>query len=64
MPSWFVLGEQDRNIPAALQRFMAERAGARRTVEIPGASHAIAVSQPDATAQPDPRGRAQMPVAA
>ena len=40
LPSWFVIGEEDRIIPAALQRFMAERAGARRTVEIPGASHA------------------------
>lgn len=51
VPSWFLIGEQDVNIPAALQRFMAERAGARRSVEIPGASHAIAVSQPEATAE-------------
>ena len=51
VPSWFVFGEQDRNIPAAVQHFMAERAGARRAVEIPGASHAIAVSQPDVVAQ-------------
>jgi pimeloyl-ACP methyl ester carboxylesterase len=29
---------------------MAERAGASRTVEIPGASHAITVSQPEAVA--------------
>jgi pimeloyl-ACP methyl ester carboxylesterase len=29
---------------------MAERADARRTVEISGASHAVAVSQPQATA--------------
>lgn len=50
LPSWFVIGEEDRIIPAELQRFMAERAGAQRTVEIPGASHAVAVSQPQATA--------------
>jgi pimeloyl-ACP methyl ester carboxylesterase len=50
LPSWFVIGEEDHNIPAQLQRFMAERAGAQRTVEIPGASHAVAVSQPQATA--------------
>jgi pimeloyl-ACP methyl ester carboxylesterase len=50
VPSWFLIGEEDRIIPAALQRFMAERAGARRTVGIPGASHAVAVSHPDATA--------------
>jgi pimeloyl-ACP methyl ester carboxylesterase len=51
VPSWFLIGEQDRNIPAELQRYMAERAGARRTIEVPGASHAITVSQPEATAQ-------------
>jgi pimeloyl-ACP methyl ester carboxylesterase len=51
LPSWFVIGEQDRNIPAAAQRFMAERAGAERVVEIAGASHAVAVSQPRATAE-------------
>ena len=50
LPSWFLIGEEDRNIPAALQRFLADRAGAQRTVEIPGASHAVAVSQPQATA--------------
>ena len=51
LPSWFMIGEQDRNIPAALQRFLAERAGARRAVEIPGASHAVAVSHPAETAE-------------
>jgi pimeloyl-ACP methyl ester carboxylesterase len=50
LPSWFVIGDQDLIIPAELQRFMAERAGAQRTLEIPGASHAVAVSQPQATA--------------
>ncbi|MGD9891286.1 MAG: alpha/beta fold hydrolase [Dehalococcoidia bacterium] len=49
-PSWFLFGDEDHHIPAALQRFMAKRAGARRTIEIPGASHAIAVSQAAATA--------------
>src|SRR5918996_243394 len=49
LPSWFVVGEEDRIIPAELQRFMAERAGPQRTVEIPGASHALPVSQPQAT---------------
>jgi pimeloyl-ACP methyl ester carboxylesterase len=51
VPSWFVFGEEDRNLPAALHRFLAERAGARRTVEIPGAAHALSVSQPEATAE-------------
>ncbi len=49
LPSWFLVGEEDRIIPPELQRFMAERAGARRRLEIPGASHAALVSQPQAT---------------
>jgi pimeloyl-ACP methyl ester carboxylesterase len=50
VPSRFVIGEEDHNIPAALQHFMAKRAGAHSTVEIPGASHAISVSHPQAVA--------------
>jgi pimeloyl-ACP methyl ester carboxylesterase len=50
LPSWFVIGEEDRSIPAAAQRYMAERAGAQRVVAVPGASHAISVSQPRLTA--------------
>ena len=49
VPSWFLIGEEDRIIPPALQRHMADRAGAQRTVAIEGASHAITVSRPDAT---------------
>jgi pimeloyl-ACP methyl ester carboxylesterase len=50
VPSWFVFGELDHNIPAGAHRAMAERAGARRTVEIPGASHVVGVSHPDEVA--------------
>jgi pimeloyl-ACP methyl ester carboxylesterase len=50
VPSRFLIGEEDRNIPAALQHYMAKRAGAHRTLEIPGASHAISVSHPEAVA--------------
>jgi len=50
VPSCFLIGEEDRIIPAELQRFMAERADGRLTVEIPGASHAALVSHPQATA--------------
>jgi len=50
LPSWFVVGEEDRIIPAELQRFMAERSGSQRMVEIRDASHALPVSQPQATA--------------
>jgi pimeloyl-ACP methyl ester carboxylesterase len=48
LPSWFVFGDQDMNIPAALHRFMAERAGAKTSRELAGASHALSVSEPDA----------------
>ena len=47
-PSWFVFGDKDQNMPIALHRFMAERADARRAVEIAGASHAVGVSRPEA----------------
>jgi pimeloyl-ACP methyl ester carboxylesterase len=50
IPSWFVFGEQDQNIPVALERFMADRAGAKATREMAGASHALSVSEPDAVA--------------
>ncbi|TDB97919.1 alpha/beta hydrolase [Actinomadura sp. 7K534] len=50
LPSWFVFGELDRNIPAEAHRFMAERASSRGTLEIAGASHAVGASQPDAVA--------------
>jgi pimeloyl-ACP methyl ester carboxylesterase len=43
--SWFVIGRDDRTIPVALHRFMAERAGAVRTVELP-ASHVLMISRP------------------
>jgi pimeloyl-ACP methyl ester carboxylesterase len=49
LPSWFLIGEDDRIIPAQLQRFMAERAGAQLTVGIAGASHALPVSEHQAT---------------
>jgi pimeloyl-ACP methyl ester carboxylesterase len=42
-----VFGEQDLNIPVALHRFMAERAGAKGTHEVAGASHALSVSRPE-----------------
>jgi len=50
VPSSFVIASEDRNIPAALQRSLAERANAATTIEIPGASHAVAVSHPKETA--------------
>jgi pimeloyl-ACP methyl ester carboxylesterase len=44
IPSWFIYGELDKNIPAAALGFMAKRAGARKTVAVPGASHVVMLS--------------------
>src|SRR4051794_27583797 len=52
VPTWFLIGEEDRIIPVDLQRYMAGRLDAQRTFVIPGASHAIAVSRPDAVVHP------------
>lgn len=46
VPSWFVWGSADRNIPAALHAFMAKRASAREAVEVPGSSHVVMISHP------------------
>jgi pimeloyl-ACP methyl ester carboxylesterase len=48
IPSWYLVAKQDQVIPAAAQRFMAERAGAR-TKEV-NASHVAMMSRPDAAA--------------
>jgi len=46
IPSWFVYGSADMVIPPAAHAFMAERAGARRTIDVRGASHVVMVSHP------------------
>ncbi|MFG3695402.1 alpha/beta fold hydrolase [Stutzerimonas stutzeri] len=50
VPSWFVYGTADKNIPEAALKFMAERAGSRKTLTIPGASHVVMTSHPDEVA--------------
>ena len=47
LPAYVIYGSADRNIPAEAQRFMAERAHARKTVAVEGGSHALMVSHPD-----------------
>ena len=47
-PSWYLVATDDRMIPPAAQRFMAQRAGAKATEH--AGSHAIYVSRPDAVA--------------
>jgi pimeloyl-ACP methyl ester carboxylesterase len=49
LPCWYLLCTEDKAIPPATQRFMAERANAR-IQEVP-ASHVSMVSQPEAATQ-------------
>jgi pimeloyl-ACP methyl ester carboxylesterase len=51
LPSWFIYGDRDLNIPPAAQAFMAERAGSKQTVVVKGASHVVMVSHADAVAR-------------
>jgi pimeloyl-ACP methyl ester carboxylesterase len=51
LPSYFVYGDGDKNIPSKALGFMAERAGSKRTVVIKGGSHVVMVSQPKAVAE-------------
>jgi pimeloyl-ACP methyl ester carboxylesterase len=46
IPSWYLLGREDRAVPPATQRFMARRAGSRITRI--HSSHASLVSHPRA----------------
>ncbi|SFP76990.1 hypothetical protein SAMN05443579_11553 [Variovorax sp. PDC80] len=48
MPSWSVYGDRDKNILPAAMAFMAERAHAKKTVMVKGASHVVMTSQPEA----------------
>ena len=51
VPSWFIFGELDHNIPAGAHRIMAERARSRETIEIAAASHVVGISHPGETAE-------------
>ena len=44
LPSWFIYGALDKNIPAAAHAYMAERAKAREVVKVNGASHVVMIS--------------------
>jgi len=48
IPSWFLYGSKDKNIPPAAHAYMAARAKAREVVQIEGASHVVMISHPDA----------------
>ncbi len=49
-PSWFIYGDRDLNIPAAVHAFMAKRANSKETIAVQGASHVVMISHPDAVA--------------
>ncbi|HEU4486118.1 MAG TPA: alpha/beta hydrolase [Povalibacter sp.] len=51
IPSWFIYGDQDRNIPPQVLAFMAERAKSRHTEAVRGASHVVMISHPQAVAK-------------
>jgi pimeloyl-ACP methyl ester carboxylesterase len=46
IPSWFVYGDEDRNIAPQASAFMADRAAAKEIVIVKGASHVVMVSNP------------------
>jgi pimeloyl-ACP methyl ester carboxylesterase len=49
VPSYFLIGTGDRNIPPALQDFMAKRARAKAVRHVQGASHLVMLSEPGIT---------------
>jgi pimeloyl-ACP methyl ester carboxylesterase len=46
LPSFTIYGELDRNIPAELVRYMADRAKTVKAVKIEDGSHALMISHP------------------
>lgn len=44
LPSYFVYGKLDKNIPAAVHAYMAQRAKSRKTLAVDGASHVVMIS--------------------
>jgi pimeloyl-ACP methyl ester carboxylesterase len=51
IPSWFIYGDNDKNIPAQAIAFMASRAHSKQTVVVKGASHVLMVSNPEPVAK-------------
>ncbi|WP_329156877.1 alpha/beta hydrolase [Streptomyces sp. NBC_01717] len=49
IPSFGLVAGADKAIPPALERFEYERAGAKKVVEVPGASHVVFISHPGIT---------------
>jgi pimeloyl-ACP methyl ester carboxylesterase len=51
IPSWFVYGDHDTAIPPKLHAWMANRAHARETIVVQGASHVVMISHAKAVAK-------------
>jgi len=51
IPSWFIYGDADKNIPAQALQFMADRAKSKHTEVVRGASHVVMTSNPKAVAK-------------
>lgn len=51
IPAWFVYGDHDTAIPPKLHAWMAERAHAKETVVVKGASHVVMISHPASVAK-------------
>ncbi|WP_296002263.1 alpha/beta hydrolase [Rugamonas sp.] len=51
LPSYFIYGSADKNIPAAAIEFMAKRAAAKKVVAVDGASHVVMTSHPTEVAE-------------
>jgi pimeloyl-ACP methyl ester carboxylesterase len=51
IPSWFIYGDSDKNIPPKAIAWMAERAESKDTIIVKGASHVVMVSHPEKVAK-------------
>jgi pimeloyl-ACP methyl ester carboxylesterase len=51
IPSWFIHGDADRNIPPHTLQWMADRANSRKTVVVKGGSHVVMISHPGEVAK-------------
>jgi pimeloyl-ACP methyl ester carboxylesterase len=50
VPSWFIYGSLDKNIPRRAHAFMASRARGREVIEVKGSSHVVMLSHPSEVA--------------
>lgn len=51
IPSWYIYGDKDKNIPPQAMAFMAKRAEAKMVKVVKGASHVVMVSNPEPVAR-------------